>query len=55
MTYCPLCGREQKKDIYGAHTQSNFAWSYEFTCEYCNHIITFDDWGWDYTNAPEDR
>lgn len=50
MTYfCPLCGKEQAQTIMGHRGSSTFSWEYDFTCEHCNRIISFEDWGWDYS------
>lgn len=50
MTYfCPLCGKEQAQTIMGHRGSSTFSWEYDFTCEHCNRIISFEDWGLDYS------
>ena len=51
--YCPECGHNQSQSISGTHQVSSFAWTYDFVCEKCWHIISYTDWGIDYSESDD--
>ena len=51
--YCPNCGKKQTELILGHRGNSSFSWEYEFVCENCSHIITYEDWGYDYSKDQD--